>query len=36
MTNEEILYYKKACEAESECCDGEISEPDVKYYLQIL
>ena len=33
MTNEEILYYEKVCEPE--CCDGEISEPDVKYYLQI-
>ena len=32
--NEEILYYEKACEPE--CCDGEMSEPDVKYYLQIL
>ena len=33
MTNEEILYYEKACKPE--CCDGEISEPEVKYYLQI-
>ena len=29
MTNDE-----KACD--SECSDGEKSEPDVKYYLQIL
>ena len=34
MTYDEVSHYEKACD--SECSDGEISEPDVKYYLQML
>ena len=34
MTNDEVSHYEKACD--SECSDRKISEPDVKYYLQIL
>ena len=33
LTNDEVLHYENA--SDSECSDGEISEPDLKYYLQV-
>ena len=33
LTNDEVLHYENA--SDSECSDGEISEPGLKYYLQV-
>ena len=34
LTNDEVLHFENA--RDSDCSDGEISEPDLKYYLQVL